>query len=153
MDKIKNNEISDADLQVLARRINQIKGNDEKIKEILETYKNYPDKDLNVQQIKSNLETLSGMMPKQTGQKPQGNVEEIEKLVKEIKEAFFSDKKALVEKLKKLMPANKDNWKRYPEARDIIAYQERLNAKNEQNMIAFENNPDENDENVKKLAE
>ena len=153
MDKIKNNEVSDADLQVLARRINQIKGNDTKIKEILETYKNYPDKDLNAQQIKSNLETLSGMMPKQTGQKPQGNVEEIKNLVTEIKEAFFSDKKALVEKLKKLMPTNKNHWGKYPEARDIIAYQERLNAKNEQNMIAFENNPDENDENVKKLAE
>lgn len=51
------------------------------------------------------------------------------------------------------MPSRKDDWGRYPEARDIIAYQERLNAKNEQNMIAFENNPDENDENVKKLAE
>ena len=36
MDKIRNNEISDADLQILARRINQIKGNDVKIKDILE---------------------------------------------------------------------------------------------------------------------
>tara|TARA_R100000700_G_scaffold10777_1_gene15635 strand:- start:4662 stop:7058 length:2397 start_codon:yes stop_codon:yes gene_type:complete len=153
MDKIRNNEISDADLQILARRINQIKGNDAKIKEILEKYKNYPDKDLNVQQIKSNLETLSDMMPKQTGQPSKGNAQEIEKLVKKIKEAFFSDKEALVEKLKELMPSRKDDWGRYPEARDIIAYQERLNAKNEQNMIAFKNNPDENDENVKKLAE
>tara|TARA_R100000697_G_scaffold33095_3_gene44438 strand:+ start:12349 stop:14745 length:2397 start_codon:yes stop_codon:yes gene_type:complete len=153
MDKIKNNQISDADLQILARRINQIKGNDAKIKEILEKYKNYPDKDLNVQQIKSNLETLSDMMPKQTGQPSKGNAQEIEKLVKKIKEAFFSDKEALVEKLKELMPSRKDDWGRYPEARDIIAYQERLNAKNEQNMIAFKNNPDENDENVKKLAE
>lgn len=62
-EKYYNDELSNADLQNLARRINEIKADDAKIKQILEKYDNFPGKDLDFQQIKSSLENLSGMTP------------------------------------------------------------------------------------------
>ena len=153
MDMIESGGQSDSELQTLKRRINALKSDDAKIQGLIEQYSRMPENDLDLAQIKANLDKISEMLPKQTGQETPDHAKEIKRLVNEIVSANYKEKRALVEQLKEIMPKGKDSDKEYPQAKAIIQAQEMIDSQTKKSFLLFNNLPTEKNAKAEELAQ
>ena len=135
--------------QKLKNRLDQLKVDDTKIQRAYDLYGKLPQADQTKEQFKANIEQIIEFLPKK--QAPEKS-QQIKSLVEQIQESDFSGKKKLIAELIKLMPKNRGKWRRYPEAKKIIQYQEYIDRRKSKNMISFDTTPSENDSEVTEFA-
>ena len=145
LENIQSGKFSKENLSKLKNRLDQLKVDDAKIQRAYDLYGKLPQADQTKEQFKANIEQIIEFLPKK--QAPEKS-QQIKLLVEQIQGSDFSEKKKLIAKLIELMPKNRGKWRRYPEAKKIIQYQEYINRRKSKNMIPFDTTPSESDSEV-----